>query len=49
MIGANGDTEEYGKIFMGEPYEVDREASGTLGLETKYLDLIKAAKIERET
>lgn len=44
-----GKIEEYGKIFIGEPYEVDREASATLGLETEYLDLIKSAKVELET
>ena len=44
-----GEVEEYGKIFVGEPYEVDREASETLGLKTGYLDLIKSAKVEFET
>jgi len=44
-----GEAEEYGKIFVGEPYEVDREASEALGLKTEYLDLIKAAKVELET
>ena len=40
--------EEYGKIFIGEPYEVDREVSETLGLKTPYLNLIKTAKVELE-
>lgn len=44
-----GEVEEYGKIFIGEPYEVDREVSETLGLNTEYLDLIKSAKVELET
>ena len=44
-----GEVEEYGKIFIGEPYEVDREASETLGLKMGYLDLIKSAKVELET
>ena len=44
-----GDTEEYDKIFMGDPYEVDREASETLGLKIEYLDLIKSAKVGWET
>ncbi len=39
-----GETEEYGKVFVGEPYEVDGEVSETLGLKTKYLELIKEAK-----
>ena len=44
-----GETEEYGKIFVGEPYEVDYEASETLGLKTEYLDLIRDAKAGFET
>jgi len=43
-----GEVEEYGKIFIGEPYEVDREVSETLGLKMGYLDLIKSAKVELE-
>jgi len=43
-----GKVEQYGKIFVGEPYEVDREASDALGLKTGYLDLIKSAKTELE-
>ena len=53
FTGGNGTTqneaEEYGKVFVGEPYEVDREVSETLGLKTGYLDLIKTAKVELET
>jgi len=44
-----GEVEEYGKVFIGEPYKVDREASEAVGLRTEYLDLIKAAKVEFET
>jgi len=40
-----GEIEEYGKVFIGEPYEVDCEVSEALGLKTGYLDLIKAAKV----
>lgn len=36
--------EEYGKIFVGEPYEVDCEASQATGLETEYLHLIEMGK-----
>ncbi len=43
-----GVEEEYGKVFIGEPYQVDREASEALGLKTEYLDLIDAAKVEFE-
>ena len=44
-----GEVEECGKVFVGEPYEVDREASETLGLKTDYLDLIKLARVEFES
>ena len=40
-----GKIEEYGKVFIGEPYQVDCEASEALGLKTGYLDLIKTAKM----
>ncbi len=46
---SRSEVEEYGKIFIGDPYEVDREASETLGLKMPYLDLIKTAKVELET
>jgi len=44
-----GEAEDYGKIFVGEPYEVDREVSELLGLKTGYLEMIKTAKVELET
>ena len=44
-----GEVEEYGKVFVGEPYKVDHEASEAAGVQTKYLDLIKEAKVEFET
>ena len=44
-----GEVEEYGKVFIGEPYEVDCEASEALGLKKEYLDLIKVAKVAFET
>ena len=43
-----GEIEECGKVFIGEPYDVDCEASAALGLKAGYLDLIKAAKVELE-
>ena len=46
---AKGKIEEYGKIFVGEPYEVDREVCDTLGLKSEHLDLIKSAKVELES
>ncbi|MFC2047452.1 DUF362 domain-containing protein [Chloroflexota bacterium] len=45
---AKGKVEEYGKVFIGKPYEIDCEASEALGLETGYLNLIKAAKMDLE-
>ncbi|MFC1907647.1 DUF362 domain-containing protein [Chloroflexota bacterium] len=44
-----GEIEECGKVFVGEPYEADREASEALGLKTDYLDLIEAARVEFES
>lgn len=45
---AMGEVEEYGKIFVGDPYEVDYEASQALGLKAEYLELIRDAKSEFE-
>jgi uncharacterized protein (DUF362 family) len=45
---SEGDVEEYDKVFIGEPYEADREAADALGLKVGYLDLIKSAKVELE-
>lgn len=41
-----GEVEDCGKVFIGEPYAVDCEASEALGLKAKYLDLIRMAKVE---
>jgi len=43
-----GEVEKCGKVFVGEPYEVDCEASETLGLKTDYLDLIREARVGLE-
>ncbi len=43
-----GEIQPYGKIFMGEPYQVDREASQTLGIRTEYLRLIDEARVDLE-
>jgi len=40
-----GEVEECDKVFIGDPYQVDREASEALGLRTDYLDLIKSAEL----
>jgi uncharacterized protein (DUF362 family) len=34
-----GKVEEYGKIFIGEPYEIDQEVSRITGVECEYLKL----------
>lgn len=39
-----GTVEECGKILVGEPYEVDLEASELAGLDTGYLQLIKESR-----
>jgi len=44
-----GEVEECGKVFVGEPYEVDCEAAETLGLRARYLNLIRMAKVDFET
>ena len=41
-----GEVEDWGKIFIGEPYQVDCEAAAALGLKTGYLDLIEEARVE---
>lgn len=43
-----GEIEEYGKIFVGEPFEVDSEASRETGVPMPYLSLISAAKADLE-
>ncbi len=40
-----GTVEEYGKIFVGEPFEIDDEACQLLGLKSEYIDLIKVARV----
>jgi hypothetical protein len=39
-----GEIEECGQVFIGEPFQVDLEASRYLGIKTGYLDLIKEAE-----
>lgn len=41
-----GDVEEYDKVFVGEPFDADKEVADALGLKIGYLDLIKSAKVE---
>jgi uncharacterized protein (DUF362 family) len=44
-----GRVEECGKILVGEPYEVDQEASALAGLDTQYLRLIEECKGQLES
>jgi hypothetical protein len=41
-----GKADNLGKMFEGEPYEIDREATLISGLDTQYLDVIKLGKAE---
>ncbi len=43
-----GETEEYGKVFIGEPYRADCEAAEMLGLRAEYLDLIDEVRADFE-
>lgn len=43
-----GESQIYGKVFAGEPYQVDAEVTQTLGLKTEYLRLIDEARIDLE-
>ena len=40
-----GEVVDYGKVFIGEPYQVDCEASEALNIKTDYLELIKEAGV----
>jgi uncharacterized protein (DUF362 family) len=43
-----GQVEDFGKVFVGSPFEVDSEASECAGVRTEYLELIERAKREKE-
>jgi hypothetical protein len=40
-----GTVENFGKIFVGEPFEIDNEACQMLGNKAEYIDLIKVARV----
>lgn len=44
-----GEGEDYGKVFIGEPFDVDCEVAQTLSLKVDHLDLIHEARSEFET
>ncbi len=43
---AEGKMEDYNRFFVGDPFEIDKEVSQTLGLEVKYLQFIESAKAQ---
>jgi hypothetical protein len=45
---SHGKVEKFGKIFAGEPYEVDQEAAQASGVDSSYLAMIEAGKAELE-
>lgn len=45
---AKSKVEDLGKIFVGEPFQVDTEVTELLGLKAEYLDLIKVARVGLE-
>jgi hypothetical protein len=48
--GSNkGETEDYGKVFISEPFDVDSEVSQTLGIKADYLELIREARVNLDT
>ena len=44
-----GEAEGVGKIFIGDPFQVDREVSETLGIRADYLQLIRMAESGLDT
>ena len=44
-----GKVEDIGKIFVGDPFQVDREVSETMGIRTDYLQLIRLAESGLDT
>jgi hypothetical protein len=41
----NGEISDVGRIFSGEPFDIDSEASLQMGLKSEYLDLIRVARV----
>ncbi|MFO7996245.1 MAG: DUF362 domain-containing protein [Dehalococcoidia bacterium] len=41
-----GETEDYGKILVGEPHEVDSEASQIAGVDSEHLRLIHEGRVQ---
>ena len=45
----SGVAKDVGKIFVGDPFQVDKEVSETLGIRTDYLQLIRLAESGMDT
>jgi hypothetical protein len=45
---AKSKVEDLGKIYVGEPFQVDTEVTELLGLKAEYLDMIKVARVGLE-
>jgi len=43
-VNGEGDTERVGAVYIGDPFQIDREVSETLEIKTDYLSLIKLAE-----
>ena len=45
---AQGEAEDFGKVFVGEPYELDSELARMLKTPAEYLDLIQTGRTQLE-
>ncbi len=45
---SRGEVEDYGRIVLGEPHEIDLEASQIAGIETEHLRLISEGRVQLE-
>jgi len=45
---SQGDVEDYGRVLLGEPHEIDLEASQIAGVETEHLRLISEGRVQLE-
>jgi len=45
---AKGETEDYGKILVGEPHEIDIKASQITGINSEHLALISEGRVQLE-
>lgn len=45
---AKGEVKDFGRVFVGEPYQVDLEASQALGIKVDYLAVIDEARKDLE-